>query len=71
MLALGFGELGFHRIFARCDARNAASYKVMERLGMRREAHFIHNELFKGEWGDEIWYAILQPEWSKRAADSG
>jgi RimJ/RimL family protein N-acetyltransferase len=69
MLELGFREYGFHRIVARCDARNTASYKVMERLGMRREAHFIHNEFFKGEWGDELVYAILEPEWAKRAAD--
>ena len=65
VLRLGFQEHNFHRILARCDARNMASYKVMERLGMRREAHFIHNEFFKGEWGDELWYAILQSEWSK------
>jgi RimJ/RimL family protein N-acetyltransferase len=38
----------------------------MARLGMRREAHFIHNEIFKGEWGDELVYAMLQDEWMKR-----
>ena len=32
MLRLGFTEFGFHRIFARCDARNVPSYKLMERL---------------------------------------
>lgn len=37
--------------------------KLMARLGMRREAHFIHNEIFKGEWGDEFVYAMLQDEW--------
>lgn len=30
---------------------------------MRREAHFRHNERFKGEWGDELVYAILREEW--------
>ena len=64
MLGLGFREFGFQRIYARCDARNTASYKVMERLGMRREAHFIHNEFIKGEWSDELQYAILQTEWA-------
>jgi RimJ/RimL family protein N-acetyltransferase len=63
ILSLGFREYGFHRIFGRCDARNVASYRLMERLGMRREAHLIHNELFKGEWSDELIYAILQNEW--------
>jgi RimJ/RimL family protein N-acetyltransferase len=52
-----------HRIYGRCDVRNHGSYKLMERMGMRREAHFIHNEIFKGEWGDEYIYAILEDEW--------
>jgi len=64
MLGLGFTEFSFHRIYARCHARHTASYKLMQRLGMRREAHFIQNELFKGEWSDELQYAILQAEWT-------
>lgn len=63
MLQLGFETFNFHRIYARCDPRNTSSWKLMERLGMRREAHFIHNEIFKGEWGDELIYAILEREW--------
>jgi RimJ/RimL family protein N-acetyltransferase len=63
MLELGFETFNFHRIYARCDPRNISSYKLMERLGMRREAHFIHNEIFKGAWGDELIYAILENEW--------
>lgn len=63
ILSLGFDYLDLHRIYGRCDARNVSSYRLMERLGMRREAHFIHNEIFKGEWGDEMIYAILQDEW--------
>lgn len=66
MLALGFDELKLHRIYGSCDARNVASYKLMERLGMRREAYFVHNEIFKGEWGDELIYAILEDEWRAR-----
>lgn len=65
LLAFGFTTWNLHRICGRCDARNTASYKLMERLGMRREAHFIHNEIFKGEWGDELVYAILQDEWQR------
>ncbi len=63
ILRLGFDELGLHRIVGRCDARNKASVRVMERLGMRREAHFVHNEIFKGEWGEELVYALLEDEW--------
>ena len=60
LLRLGFEGLNLHRIVARCDARNGASARVMERLGMRREAHLVQNEFFKGEWADELIYAILR-----------
>lgn len=63
MLRLGFDGLGLHRIEGHCDARNISSAGLMERLGMRREAHFRHNEIFKGEWGDELVYAMLASEW--------
>jgi RimJ/RimL family protein N-acetyltransferase len=63
MLRLGFEGVGFHRIEGRCDARNDASARLMERLGMRREAHLVENEWFKGEWGSELVYAILDREW--------
>jgi RimJ/RimL family protein N-acetyltransferase len=65
-LRLGFETAKLHRIYGRCDPRNTGSYKLMERLGMRREAHFIHNEIFKGEWGDELHYAMLENEWRAR-----
>ena len=64
MLRLGFEELGLHRIIGRCDARNDASARLMERLGMRREAHFHQNEFVKGEWCDEYVYALLAVEWA-------
>ena len=65
VLMLGFERFSFHRLYGRCDARNKPSARLMERMGMRREAHFIHNEIFKGEWGDELVYAMLQDEWQK------
>lgn len=64
MLRLGFEGLGLHRIIGRCEGRNTASARLMARLGMRREAHFVQNELFKGEWSDEIVYAMLAREWA-------
>jgi RimJ/RimL family protein N-acetyltransferase len=71
VLGLGFGDLGLHRMVGRCDAQNLASARLLERLGMRREAHFVENELFKGAWGDELVYAMLEHEWRARprAAD--
>lgn len=70
MLRLGFEELGLHRIIGRCDPRNGPSWRLLERLGMRREAHFVQNEIFKGEWGDEYVYAVLADEWRTRRSQS-
>lgn len=66
LLHIGFAELDLHRIFARCDARNRPSWRLMERLGMRREAHFREHALFKGGWDEEFYYALLQREWRKQ-----
>lgn len=68
VLRLGFDELGLHRIWAGCDSRNVASLRVMERLGMRREAEFIDYVLLKGEWAGEIICAILEDEWRTQLA---
>ncbi len=64
VLQLGFEELGLHRIVGRCDGRNVTSARLMERLGMRREAHLRENEFVKGEWCDELVYALLAAEWN-------
>ncbi len=63
MLRLGFEQFGFHRVFARIDAENAASVAVAERLGMRREAHLVENDFYNDRWGSEFVYAILASEW--------
>src|SRR5262245_53412721 len=63
ILRLGFEQLGLHRIIGRADARNAASTGLMTRLGLRKEAHFVRNEIVKGEWTDEVVYAMLAEEW--------
>ncbi|MCT2586108.1 GNAT family N-acetyltransferase [Actinophytocola gossypii] len=64
MLRLGFDGLGLHRIIGRCEARNTASARLMARLGLRREAHFVQNEFVKGEWNDEVVFAMLATEWA-------
>ena len=63
LLALAFDELRVHRVIGRLEARNAASARVLERLGMRQEAHMIENEYVKGEWQSEVVYALLEGEW--------
>ncbi|WP_198663593.1 GNAT family N-acetyltransferase [Jiangella endophytica] len=66
MLGLAFDPLGFRRVIGRCAAANAASAGLMERLGMRREAHLVENQLVKGEWVSEYDYAMLAREWAAR-----
>ena len=63
LLDVAFGPLGLHRVYGRTDARNDASAALMRRLGMRQEAHFRENEIFKGSWGDELVFAVLRSEW--------
>ena len=67
LLDIAFGTYRFHRVTARIDARNLASLRLAERVGMRREAHLVENEWFKGAWSDEIDYAMLQREWLSKS----
>jgi RimJ/RimL family protein N-acetyltransferase len=59
-----FKSAGFHRVIGRTEARNAASARVLEKLGMRLEAHLVENEWVKGEWQSELVYAVLDREWT-------
>ena len=68
LLHLAFDDLGLHRMIARVDARNDQSLRLGDRLGMRREAHLVRNEWFKGEWTDEIDFALLEDEWAEEHA---
>jgi RimJ/RimL family protein N-acetyltransferase len=63
LLRLGFDTYALHRIIGRLDARNVASARVLEKAGMRHEAHFVENEFLKGEWTDEVIFAVLAHEW--------
>jgi len=54
---------GKHRITASCDARYAASVAVLERLAMRREGHLRQSTWAKGEWTDDLLYALLRDKW--------
>ena len=67
LLRVGFEDLGLHRIAGHLDARNTPSVRVLERAGLRREAHLVENEFVKGEWTDELVYAIRAREWTAGA----
>jgi len=71
LLHLAFDALGLRRVVARVDARNDRSAAMARRLGFRLEAHLIENEFFKGEWSDELDFALLAAEWSTRHEPSG
>lgn len=64
-VANAFGRLGLRRVQAGCFADNVASWRVMEKLGMRREQHGIRDS-FHAElgWIDGFTYAILAEEWT-------
>jgi len=61
-----FSIEGFHRAFAMTSVDNERSWRLMERLGMRREAHFVKNCYHDHGWVDEYVYAILAEEWESR-----
>ncbi|MBR4256961.1 MAG: GNAT family N-acetyltransferase, partial [Clostridia bacterium] len=64
MLKFGFEYLGFRRITAHCHADNVKSYRVMEKLKMRREGRFVKDHKYKGGvWADSYAYAILKEEY--------
>jgi RimJ/RimL family protein N-acetyltransferase len=58
-----FEQLGKHRATASCDPRNVPSVKVLEAVGMRREGHMVESTWAKGEWADDLLFAILRREW--------
>jgi RimJ/RimL family protein N-acetyltransferase len=63
LLTFGFTRLNLHRMFATCDPENWASAHIMEKIGMRREGHFLEDVQKRGEWRNSYLYAILEREW--------
>jgi RimJ/RimL family protein N-acetyltransferase len=63
VLDYAFINLDLHRVVAVVDVLNERSAALLERVGLRREGHFLKNAWFKGRWADEYLYALLQAEW--------
>ncbi len=63
MLEYLFDGMKKHRVISITDTRNSAAVHLLERLAFRREAHYVDNIFFKGEWGSEYQYAMLASEW--------
>ncbi|HEY0733718.1 MAG TPA: GNAT family N-acetyltransferase [Herpetosiphonaceae bacterium] len=66
ILEYSFRTLDLHRIIAITDCENRSSIALLERLGMRREGHFLKSMWSKGAWSDEYQYALLGEEWRSR-----
>jgi RimJ/RimL family protein N-acetyltransferase len=65
LVRLCFEDLGLRRVTASCFADNVASWRLMERLGMRRETYTVRESLHRsGDWLDGMGYALLAEEWT-------
>jgi RimJ/RimL family protein N-acetyltransferase len=58
-----FRVQGLHKVAGECDARNAASAALLERLGFTREGRLREQTYLKGEWTDDLIYGLLAAEW--------
>jgi RimJ/RimL family protein N-acetyltransferase len=73
ILDLAFEEFGAHRVVSHCHPDNTPAWKLLERLGLRREAHHRKAGFLRrtpeGEpiWADAYDYAMLREEWANRA----
>jgi ribosomal-protein-alanine N-acetyltransferase len=70
LLRIAFEVMDLHRVFATCDARNVGSYRVMEKVGMRREGVLRKGTLRKDGWRDTLLYAILAEDWRASSGDA-
>ena len=65
LLRYCFDALGVRRVVANCFLDNDASWRLMERVGMRRETHAVAESLHRtGAWLDTVGYALLADEWT-------
>jgi RimJ/RimL family protein N-acetyltransferase len=64
LVRLCFEELGLRRVIAVTYAENERSWRLMERLGMRREVYAVRESLHRDlGWQDTVRYALLADEW--------
>jgi RimJ/RimL family protein N-acetyltransferase len=61
-----FQTFSLHRIEADVDPRNAASIRLLERLGFQREGYLRERWLVGGETQDALFYGLLRREWESR-----
>lgn len=65
VIALCFTDLGLRRVEAGAFADNTPSWRLMERVGMRRESYSVRDSLHRDlGWIDGVLYALLADEWA-------
>lgn len=69
LITYGFSKLGLHRIQADTNSKNVASWRLMERLGMRQEGRLRKASFYNGEWVDRLIYGLLQTDWNQVAGN--
>ena len=69
LLDYAFDALRLHRVVAIAACRNEPSWRLLERVGLRQEGHFLESVWFKGGWSDEYLYAVLKDEWLGKRTD--
>jgi RimJ/RimL family protein N-acetyltransferase len=71
LIRIAFEDLSLRRVTANCFADNVASWRLMERVGMRRELHTVRESLHRsGQWLDGLGYALLADEWRRASVDT-
>ena len=63
LIEFGFKDLDLHRIEAKCDPNNHASYRIMKKNGMIREGTLREEKNIHGKWRDSYIYSILRQDW--------
>lgn len=64
-LDLAFGDWGYRRAVGSIDPRNVSSAALLRSLGFRQEAHHVESYRFRGEWVDDVIFALLAREWRR------
>ena len=55
-----------HKVCADCDTRNSGSWRLLERLGFRREGTLRESYREGSQWADEYLYGLLARDWNGR-----
>lgn len=55
-----------HRVHGSVDPRNRPCIALLRKVGLHQEAHLIKSLWLKGEWVDDLIFAVRREEWRKR-----